>query len=1106
MNTPSDSARTFRALIPRPNPVWRFVGLLVAAISLSCLGVSSALAAPIILNSSETAAPGDTVFVQGENFGAGAQLWFRRILTTDTTIAPTTQLTLITSSTRALSAALPKTMPMGLYALWVKDSGGTNSAPVFVNRARAMTFEYPEISPGYTFRIFGRNLRLPGATPAVTFVNGATNLAATVVTAYSYNDGYELQVQAPASIVPGTTYTIKVSNGHGHNATANFDVTTADSTLPARAGGADPFNLGVPWGPDFAAIAANVIDVTQPPYNADSSGATNALAAIQSALANAGNATLNPNGATVYLPAGTYKITMTSGSGLNIKSKVVLKGAGIGQTIISDTSTYWGSVAIALGAGGTNASLSGLTGLTYRHDMVVTTDGAPNSVRNLSSGSSKVFFTNVHFDMDVAFLDTGNKDTSKAQMGVVIPQAANNTKVLVQGCTFQKCRWGNQNNPKPNTYGRDYIIRNNTFLSWYARINMGYMDNMLVEGNQLTRDGQVPTATFPYPAAVNGLTNGGMEFTGRDITVLRNAYNAINLPLAAHNDGETILTQNFYKDSEYDFGAPTSATATTLTNSARAWPVGVYEGQTWPNGFYAGKMVAIIKGPGTGQVRFIASSTPTTITVVAPWEVQPTTASTYALMPANAYRYLIKGNSLSSVPRGIAMYCGSYDSAFIGNFVADANWSVYLRADHRIDPTATYNPVPKWRIGILGRNIVADNTAVNTLNTWPSVIAGELHLVHRHAVIGTPVFANEFRRNLVEASAGADLTEGTLKEGTRNHGHDDVTAATFVETNTAGLLATVFDDNVSINADNTYYLNTHTYQTSIRNQLNLGVTSAVSSATLPGASHSAVGTYQNDDPVIQRANMSGTGTSTGGATDLLESGGNGSLIAGAGGNTVAISSTTPFTGTSGSYVRFTRVAAGTNAARVQTTPLMPHTSWGRLFTLRSGEWQLNGAFDFFWRPAQTPTASGSMRPIDLGNTPNGLRITFYNTSATNLRSEIITPAGGGGVILNGSYPAGFAANQVYHLGATFTTNPATGVTTMKMYAVPGTGAIDTTALTSQIGSISFTINPTIVTNTTGWLGGDPWRLGDAGVVTGTTINDYDRVTLYYKDPGSFPAL
>ncbi|MDF3058470.1 MAG: hypothetical protein K0R17_2685 [Rariglobus sp.] len=1091
MNTPSVPSRHCRVRIQRSHPVRRFLGVLLSALTFSAFALSSAHAVPIILNSSETAAPGDTVYVQGEDFGAGAQLWFRRVLTTDTALAPATQLALITSSSQALSAALPKTMPLGLYALWVKDSGGVLSAPVLINRARATTFEYPEVSPGYTFRIFGRNLRLPGATPAVTFVNGASTYAATVVAAYA-NDGCELQVQAPAGIVPGTTYTVKVSNGFGHNATANFDVTTAALTMLARPGGADPFALGVPWGPDYAAIAANVINVvtsinpsTGLPYGADNTGAIDSLSIIRQALLDAGNPALHPNGGTVYLPAGTYRIKLTTSSGLNVKSRVVLMGASVDQTIIDDYSDYLNVTAIGVGTGGLDASLSGVTGFTYNHKMTPASTGNPTSIRNHSAGSSKVFFTNLKINMKAGVFDTGDIQTSRIRVGAFIPQGLNNTRVLAQNCTASFFRFGNANAlSAPNSYGRHCIFRNNTFSSWYARLSLLYMDHVLVENNRFTRDGAFPYQSFPFPSRETAATSGGTEFTGADVTVLRNVYDGKNLPLCFHNDGESILNQN-YIGTKYDYGVPTSVTATTLTNTAR----------TWLTDFYIGKVVAIIKGPGTGQMRFISSNTSDTVTLTAPWTVTPTAASTYALSDLAA-RYLIKGNNISSAKASIALYTGSYDNAVVGNFSADSTWSVLLRADQRFAEN---------RFNLSWSNIITDNVGVDTLNTWASLIASQLYLVQNHSLLGTPVMGNQFRRNLVEAWI-PNKTDGAsgLTEGFNNWGKDDAT--TFTETNLAGLLATTFDDNVAVNTVNAYFLNTHTYQTSIRNQLNLNVTNAKSDATLPGATHASVGTYLNDDLVIQRAVMSGTGTSTGGVSDMLESGGTGSLVAGAGGNTVAITSTAPFTAGSGSYVRFTRVPAGTNAARLQVTPMMPHTSWGRLFDFRSGQWLVNGGFDFFWRPGQTPFAANAMRPIDNGNTPNGLRLTFYNYNATTIKSEVVTPAGGGGITLTGTYAAGFAASQIYHLGVTFATNPQTGVTTMKLFAVAGTGAIDTTVATHLIGTATFTLNPTIVTNTTGWLAGDAWKFGDILGVSTTTVNDYDGLTLYYKDPGSFPGL
>jgi hypothetical protein len=68
-----------------------------------------------------------------------------------------------------------------------------------------------------------------------------------------------------------------------------------------------------------------------PPYSADPSGQTDATAAIQRALDDAGR----QGGGTVYLPAGTYRLTFAdrTDAALRIKSaNVVLRGAGVDRT------------------------------------------------------------------------------------------------------------------------------------------------------------------------------------------------------------------------------------------------------------------------------------------------------------------------------------------------------------------------------------------------------------------------------------------------------------------------------------------------------------------------------------------------------------------------------------------------------------------------------------------------------------------------------------------------------------------------------------------------------------------------------------------------------
>lgn len=120
----------------------------------------------------------------------------------------------------------------------------------------------------------------------------------------------------------------------------------AEYTIPAdrKIDWAPGTYSGVPGGlyqfrPGGASQRTTLIDVTQAPYNADNTGATNVASAILSAW-NAAS-----SGQVVYLPAGTY--LLTSGLDLGTKKNVTLRGAGIGQTLI----VVSGNVRISVGSG-----------------------------------------------------------------------------------------------------------------------------------------------------------------------------------------------------------------------------------------------------------------------------------------------------------------------------------------------------------------------------------------------------------------------------------------------------------------------------------------------------------------------------------------------------------------------------------------------------------------------------------------------------------------------------------------------------------------------------------------------------------------------------------
>jgi hypothetical protein len=81
-------------------------------------------------------------------------------------------------------------------------------------------------------------------------------------------------------------------------------------------------------------ITNNIIDVTLPPFNADSTGINDATSVIQAAIDSAGKI----GGGVVYLPTGTYKISVGSQCALWIKySNVILRGAGSDKTFVLNT-------------------------------------------------------------------------------------------------------------------------------------------------------------------------------------------------------------------------------------------------------------------------------------------------------------------------------------------------------------------------------------------------------------------------------------------------------------------------------------------------------------------------------------------------------------------------------------------------------------------------------------------------------------------------------------------------------------------------------------------------------------------------------------------------
>lgn len=127
-----------------------------------------------------------------------------------------------------------------------------------------------------------------------------------------------------SSLYPATGYNPAAANLDTDKVIQDFSYAgyrRGEAVLPARSG--------------------PVIDVTAAPYRADSTGAADATAAIQAAI---DAAEALPGGGVVFLPAGTYRLSVDVAAGRNQallidRSNIVLRGAGVGKTFLLNTTT-----------------------------------------------------------------------------------------------------------------------------------------------------------------------------------------------------------------------------------------------------------------------------------------------------------------------------------------------------------------------------------------------------------------------------------------------------------------------------------------------------------------------------------------------------------------------------------------------------------------------------------------------------------------------------------------------------------------------------------------------------------------------------------------------
>ena len=118
-----------------------------------------------------------------------------------------------------------------------------------------------------------------------------------------------------------------------------------------------------------------------------------------------------------------------------------------------------------------------------------------------------------------------------------------------------------------------------------------------------------------------------------------------NLPASIGTDSRLVSTPSWIGTGYVQFatGTATSATGSTLVNTAKTWTV-----NQWAN-----YQVRIVSGTGAGQIRSITSNTATALTVPV-WTITPDATSVYSIEGNDDYLYYMGSGSVNLIRYSIS--------------------------------------------------------------------------------------------------------------------------------------------------------------------------------------------------------------------------------------------------------------------------------------------------------------------------------------------------------------------------------------------------------------------------------------------------------------------
>ncbi|TLD70829.1 hypothetical protein FEM03_11010 [Phragmitibacter flavus] len=599
---------------------------------------------PFIFNVTKSAVAGDVVGIHGDQFGTAPTVWIDRLEPGDSHPNPEMQLTdVLTKSNQYIGVRLPTNLALGVYAIFVK-SGTKTSAPGWVNRADGwhyLDLAGREIAPSFPFRITGRNLAFPGATPQVRFVNAANGGVLAASGVGSTGDSLGIKCVAPLGLSIGAEYHVEVNNGLANLPSAW--VRMPGQPLLVRAIGFDLFGLGVPWGSDFAKMLGRVINVKGIGFNAVGNGVADDRAAIQKAIDTASAM----GGGVVYLPSGVYAIGVTSSGGVDynlvMKSNVVLMGEGMTRSTLVTT-------------GGGSGLHAGLVYVPPGH----TTLGFYNLTMR---GGPKCSMVVNYFAAIRAFI-AGCRLENHGGQGTRSIAWREGAQTVLKDSQFVSTQ---MKSDAAYFVGQNDLIVKNCYFEYHdGRIRFTLGERVQVESCTIARS--VETDGLETP------TYGGLVSPVDDFSLLSTSFIKLGNGLIPRaNDGESVLCE--YPSEHYALGSATAGGVDLLSDSSAAWK----------SGGLVGLEVMIIKGPGAGQRRTISGNTGNSLTVSQAWDVPPVAGKSYYNVTNRCKRHMIKTCMFNGMPSGIWYYRTPIDDLVIsGNQFVDTAYTVLVRANQRV--------------------------------------------------------------------------------------------------------------------------------------------------------------------------------------------------------------------------------------------------------------------------------------------------------------------------------------------------------------------------------------------------------------------------------------